>query len=44
VLRDLQEAGFEIEKIKQTLIAGELAKTILDDFGKGAFVVIRGVK
>ena len=44
VLRDLHEAGFEIEKIRQTLIAGELPETILDDFGKGAFVVIKGVK
>ncbi|MCK5035134.1 MAG: methyltransferase domain-containing protein [Candidatus Sabulitectum sp.] len=44
VLKHLQEAGFEIEKIRQTLIAGELPETILDDFGKGAFVVIRGVK
>ncbi|MCK5914895.1 MAG: class I SAM-dependent methyltransferase, partial [Deltaproteobacteria bacterium] len=44
VLRDLQEAGFKIEKIRQTLIAGELPETILDDFGKGAFVVIRGIK
>lgn len=44
VLRDLQKAGFKIEKIRQTLIAGELPETILDDFGKGAFVVIRGIK
>ncbi|MEA1923585.1 MAG: class I SAM-dependent methyltransferase [Pseudomonadota bacterium] len=44
VLRDLQKAGFEVEKIRQTLIAGELPETILDDFGKGAFVVIKGVK
>jgi phage terminase large subunit-like protein len=44
VLRHLQEAGFEIEKIRQTLIVGELPKTILDNFGKGAFVVIKGVK
>ncbi|NOQ97303.1 MAG: methyltransferase domain-containing protein [Calditrichae bacterium] len=44
VLKHLQEAVFEIEKIRQTLIAGELPETILDDFGKGAFVVIRGVK
>jgi len=44
VLKHLQEADFEIEKIRQTLIARELPKTILDDFGKGAFVVIKGVK
>ncbi len=44
VLKHLQEAGFVIEKIRQTLIAGELPKTILDGFGKGAFVLIKGVK
>lgn len=39
----LKRAGFEIEKIRQTLIPGELTETILDGFGKGAFVVIKGV-
>jgi ubiquinone/menaquinone biosynthesis C-methylase UbiE len=44
VLNYLQKAAFEIVKIRQTLIPGELPKTILDGFGKGAFVVIKGVK
>jgi len=44
VLKHLEEAGFQTEKIKQTLIPGGLPENILDGFGKGAFVVIRGVK
>ncbi len=44
VLKYLKEAGFRIEKIRQTLIPGQSPKTILDGFGKGAFVVIKGVK
>jgi len=44
VLKYLKEAGFGIAKIRQTLIPGELPETILDDFGRGAFVVIKGVK
>ncbi len=39
----LEKAGFEIVSIKQTLIPGELTDTIQDGFGKGAFVVIKGV-
>lgn len=44
VLKYLKEAGFQIEKIKQAVIPEERPETILDDFGKGAFVVIRSVK
>jgi len=44
VLKYLKEAGFGILKIRQTLIPGELPETILDGFGKGAFIVIKGVK
>ena len=44
VKKYLEEAGFEIANIKQTLIPGELPETVLDDFGKGAFVVIKAVK
>ena len=44
VLNYLNKAGFEIAKIRQTLIPGELPETILDDFGRGAFVVIKGMK
>ncbi len=44
VLKYLEEVGFQLGKIKQTLIPGVLPETILDGFGKGAFVVIKGVK
>ncbi len=44
VLKYLKEVGFEIVKIRQTLIPGELPGAILDGFGRGAFIVIKGVK
>ncbi|MBN1850513.1 MAG: class I SAM-dependent methyltransferase [Deltaproteobacteria bacterium] len=44
VLEILKKAGFRIEKIRQTLIPGDLQNTILDGFGKGAFTVISGLK
>jgi hypothetical protein len=44
VLKYLEEAGFRPVRIKQTLIPGVLPETILDGFGKGAFVAIRGMK
>jgi len=44
VLKYLEEAGFRPVRIKQTLIPGVSPETILDGFGKGAFVAIRGVK
>jgi len=44
VLDYLKEAGFGTVRIKQTLLHGQSPKSILDGFGKGAFVVIRGVK
>ncbi len=44
MLKYLEDVGFEIVKIRQTLIPGELPETILDNFGKGAFVVVKGVK
>ena len=44
VLKYLEEAGFRPVRIKQTLIPGVSLETILDGFGKGAFVAIRGVK
>jgi ubiquinone/menaquinone biosynthesis C-methylase UbiE len=44
VLRYLKESGFMIIKVLQTLIPGELPKTILEGFGKGSFVVIKGMK
>ncbi|MBN1832309.1 MAG: class I SAM-dependent methyltransferase [Deltaproteobacteria bacterium] len=44
VLGLLKKVGFRIEKIRQTIIPGRLQNTILDGFGKGAFVAIRGSK
>jgi SAM-dependent methyltransferase len=44
VLESLEKAGFEIDTIRQTLIPGEPLELILDSFGKGAFVLIRGLK
>jgi SAM-dependent methyltransferase len=44
VLELLKKAGFRVEKINQTLVPGDLQKTILDGFGKGAFIAIRGLK
>ena len=44
VLEYLERSGFTRMKIKQTLISGEPQGTIIDGFGKGAFVVIRGEK
>lgn len=44
ILQHLKEAGFQPSQIKQTLIPDVSPKIILDDFGKGAFVGIRGKK
>jgi ubiquinone/menaquinone biosynthesis C-methylase UbiE len=44
VLKYLKDAGFRPVKINQALVPGVSPKTILDDFGKGAFVVIRSAK
>jgi len=44
VLKYLEEVGFQPGEIKQTLIPGILPETILDGFGKGAFVVIKCLK
>ncbi|MBW1810162.1 MAG: methyltransferase domain-containing protein [Deltaproteobacteria bacterium] len=44
VLVYLEEAGFGKVRIKQTLIPEEPQGTVLESFGKGAFVVIKGVK
>ena len=44
VLGFLKKVGFRMEKIRQTLILGDLQNTILEGFGKGAFVAIRGLK
>jgi len=44
VLEYLEEAGFMDFKIKQTLVPGESRGAVLDDFGNGSFVVVRGMK
>lgn len=43
-LKYLKKAGFANDCIKQALIPGESPYCILDGYGKGAFVVLRGVK
>ena len=43
VLAILKKAGFKTTKIRQTLISGKPVNTILDGYGKGAFVVIKAV-
>jgi ubiquinone/menaquinone biosynthesis C-methylase UbiE len=44
VLGYLEEAGFIIKKILQTLIAGDKPSIIAEGFGKGTFVAIKGLK
>lgn len=44
VLAYLKEVGFGMIETRQTLIPGTLPKIILEGFGKGAFVAIKGVK
>jgi SAM-dependent methyltransferase len=40
----LKDTGFRVEKIIQTLMPGDTAGAVLEGFGKGAFVGIKGVK
>ena len=44
VCKHLTDTGFRDLSSRQTLIPGEEQGMILDGFGKGAFVVIKGVK
>ena len=44
VLTYLRESGFAITKILQALIPGESPKATMEGFGRGAFVVIKGMK
>jgi ubiquinone/menaquinone biosynthesis C-methylase UbiE len=39
----LAKAGFKITDARQSLIPGERTETIMDGFGKGAFVVIKAI-
>jgi ubiquinone/menaquinone biosynthesis C-methylase UbiE len=43
VLSHLKQAGFEVAKVRQTLIPGEKTQSVRDGFGRGAFVVIRAI-
>jgi ubiquinone/menaquinone biosynthesis C-methylase UbiE len=44
VLMYLKESGFMITNVLQTLIPGQLSKTILEGFGIGSFVAVKGMK
>ena len=44
VLRYLKESGFLITKVLETLIPGEAPKTVLEGFGRGGFVAVKGMK
>jgi SAM-dependent methyltransferase len=44
VLAYLKEAGFDISETRQALVPGKSPKIVLEGFGKGSFVVIKGVK
>jgi len=44
VLKYLEESGFGVTNILQTLVPGEPSKTVLEGFGRGAFVAIKGIK
>lgn len=43
VLKLLEESGFTVTKVLQTLIPGKISGTITEGFGAGAFVAIKGV-
>lgn len=44
VLEYLKKSGFVVTNVVQTLIPEESLETVLEGFGKGAFVVIKGMK
>ena len=44
VVDHLERAGFGIDGIRQTLVPEKPPETILDGFGKGSFLVIKGMK
>ena len=44
VLDLLKDAGFKSFEIKQTLLPQDEKEDIIDGFGKGSFVVIKGIK
>lgn len=44
VRENLERSGFGVANILQTLVSGESTGTVFEGYGKGAFVVIKGVK
>lgn len=44
VLEYLKKSGFVVTNVVQTLIPEESLETVLEGYGKGAFVVIKGMK
>jgi len=44
VLSHLNASSFVISNVLQTLIPGEIPNTIQEGFGRGSFVVIKGIK
>ena len=44
VLSYLNTSGFVISNVLQTLIPGELPNIIVEGFGRGSFVVIKGIR
>ncbi|MBN2722964.1 MAG: class I SAM-dependent methyltransferase [Deltaproteobacteria bacterium] len=44
VLRYLKGSGFVISNVLQALITGESPNTVLESFGRGSFVAIKGIK
>jgi SAM-dependent methyltransferase len=44
VLSCLKEAQFHVADIRQTLVHGEPPQTVLDGFGRGAFVAVKAAK
>ncbi len=44
VLEYLNASGFTVEQVTQALIPGQPPGMMLDGFGKGAFVAIKGIK
>jgi len=44
VLEHLKKSGFAISDVRQTLVPGEPPETVLQGFGEGSFVAIKGLK
>ena len=44
VLQLLRETGFTIAAVRQALIPGKMPAIVLEGYGKGAFVAVKGIK